>query len=67
MLPEHKSAIVEYLEKNPDSNIRAIFESTKIDRKEIYTILCVLENKHDVERRGGLDGTTLTFFWKLLD
>lgn len=67
MIPEHRSAIVDYLGENPDSNIRAILESTKIERGEIYAILCELERKHKVHRHGGLDGTTITFFWNLLD
>ncbi len=67
MLPEHKSAIIEYLEGNPYSSIRAIYESTKIDRRDLYTELCTLERRNEVTRHGGLDGTTITFLWKLPD
>jgi predicted transcriptional regulator len=67
MLPEVKNAIVEFLGSNPGSCTREVVQNAGTERDVVYSTLCELEDKNVVERRGGLDGLTITFVWNLLD
>ncbi len=66
MLTENKSAIIKYLESEPDSSTREVSCGAAVQRSVAYELLCELESKGMVRRRGGLDGTTITFKWDLV-
>ena len=66
MLTEIKYGIMEHLVACPDSNTREVNEAIPDhDRSTVYSSLCELERKGAVRRKGGLDGTTITFIWNL--
>lgn len=67
MLTESKSTIIKYLEDEPASSTREVSQGSVIQRSEAYKLLCELERKGLIMRRGGLDGNTITFKWSLVD